>query len=161
MSAHEHLSDDVLIDALYGLADRPGLDAHGRECPACAARWNVLLEKRAAITSPLAVSAAELASERRKIFHAIEHPSRLRWAAPALAAAACLAVIGVFVHHPAAPPRPAPVEVSDTQLFSDVYSIEQSFEPSAAASLGTLFESDDASSDDASQGVNPSQSVNQ
>jgi hypothetical protein len=165
MSAHEHLghehlspehlSDDVLIDALYGLAD---VNAHVRECPVCASRWNQLLEKRAAITAPMETGAAELAAQRCKIYHRIEHPSPMRWAAPAAAAAACLVAIGVFVHRPEAPVRTAPTEINalinDPQLFSDVYSMEQSFEPSAAASLGALFESDDAQADGANQGLN-------
>jgi len=163
----EHLSDDVLIDALYGLAD---VNAHVRECPVCASRWNRSLDKRAAITAPVEAGAAELAAQRRKIYRRVEHPSPMRWAAPAAAAAACLVAIGVLVHRPEAPVRRAPVEIdsliNDTQLlsdvYSDVYSMEQSFEPSAAASLGALFESDDVQADGANQGVNQglSQGVN-
>ena len=157
--SHEHLSDDVLVDALYGLAD---VSARVRECAECASRWNQLLEKRAAVTAPMEAGAAELAAQRRKIYHRIEHPSPMRWAAPAAAAVACLLAVGVFVHRPAAPVRPTPTEINasinDTQLFSDVYSdvysMEQSFEPSAAASLGALFESDDAQADGTNLGVN-------
>jgi hypothetical protein len=158
MSAHEHLSDDVLIEALYGLAD---VNARVRECPVCASRWNRLLEKRAVIAAPVETGAVELAAQRRKIYHRIEHPSPMRWAGPAAAAAGCLVAIGVLVHRPEAPVRPAPVEINsfinDTQLFSDVYSdvysMEQSFEPSAAASFGALFESDDVQAEGANQGV--------
>lgn len=162
---HEHVSDDVLIDALYGLADPSGLvhvDALVRECPVCASRWNQLLEKRAVVTAPLEAGAVELAAQRRRIYQRIEHPSRVRWAGPAAAAAACLVAIVMLVHRPEAPVRPEiNAVINDTQLssdvyadvYSDVYSMEQSFEPSAAASLGALFESDDAQANDANQGV--------
>ncbi|HEV2199036.1 MAG TPA: hypothetical protein VGR73_04390 [Bryobacteraceae bacterium] len=169
--SHKHLSDDVLIDALYGLADPSGpadVDARVRECPVCAFRWNQLLEMRAAITVPLETGAAELAAQRRKIYDRIEHPSRMRWAGPAAAAAACLIAIGVLIHRPAAPVRPEiDALINDTQLssgvysdvYSDVYSMEQSFEPSAAVSLGALFESDAAQAERANQSSN--QGVNQ
>jgi hypothetical protein len=77
-----------------------------------------------------------------------------------LAAACALAVLfwAYPVHHarPQAPNRPAPIvaqgvargvaqgvahsEVSDEQLFSDVYSMEQSDEPRAAVPMHALFE---------------------
>lgn len=159
--SHEHLSDDVLIDALYGLAGPSGLvnvDARVRECPVCASRWNQLLEKRAIVIAPLEAGPAELAAQRREIYRRIEHPSRMRWAGPAAAAAACLVAIVMLVHRPEAPVRPEiNASINDAQLFSDiysdVYSMEQSFEPTAAVSLGALFESDDAQANDANQGV--------
>ena len=58
--------------------------------------------------------------------------------APVLAAACALAV-GVFVYHPGSEPKPV-ANTDDSQLFSDVYSMEQSLEPSATASVRVLFE---------------------
>jgi hypothetical protein len=172
MSAHEHLSDNVLIDALYGLADagtganaginagiNMDIDARVRACPVCSARWNELQEQRAAIAVPVEVSSEVLAAQRRNIYRNIEHPSpwqhASRWAGPTLAAAACALAIGIFVHGPQSPEHSAPAEVpavmSDTQLYSDVYAMEQSFEPSTAASIRVLFEPDDSAKDGASQ----------
>jgi hypothetical protein len=59
----------------------------------------------------------------------------MKWA-PALAAS-CLLAVGVFLYRPA--PAPHPAVVSDAQLFSDVYSMEQSVEPRAAEPIHELF----------------------
>ena len=173
MSAHEHLSDghlsdDVLIDGLYGLAAANAsidINAHVRECPACASRWNELREQRAVIAAPVEVGADVLAAQRRNIYRRIEHASpwehASRWAGPAVVAVtACGLAIGVFVHNPQAParagiPTAIPAVISDTQLYSDVYSMEQSFEPSTAASLRVLFEPDDSAIDGANQAADP------
>jgi hypothetical protein len=154
-----HLSNDALIEALYGLS---GADAeeHMRACTACATRRNDLEEKRAA-TAPVNATAAAMAELRKNIYRRIEHPSLAervlsnatsRWAAPALAGvAACVLAIGVLAHSPLRPAdsavpaassvaQSAPAMAGDTQLYTDVYAMEQSFEPSASASLGVLFE---------------------
>jgi hypothetical protein len=160
MSVHEHLSDDVLIDALYGLADaRLDIDINSRvrECPACASRWSALQEQRVAIAASVEPAADFLAAQRRNIYRRIEQPSAWqhasRWAAPAMAAAACVLAVGLFVRGPFSPqgrpsitevPTAPPAAISDTQLYSDVYSMEQSFEPSTAASLSALFEPDES-----------------
>ena len=114
MSGHEHLSEDTLLDAVYGIAGNEA-DAHLRECADCA--------------------------QRRKIYERIERPSRKYWLlAPGLAAACALAV-GIFIYHPAPHPRPVPrAEISDAQLFGDIYSMEQAVEPAAAAPARALFE---------------------
>ena len=46
---------------------------------------------------------------------------------------------GMFVYRPAAAP-PHAHRCADAQLFSDVYSMEQSTEPMAAAPIHELFE---------------------
>lgn len=164
MSGHQHVSDDVFIDALYGLAaveGRAAIDACVRECPACAARWNALQEARTAILAPVAVGSDVLAAQRANIYRRIEHPSvweRLSgWTGPLVAGAtaACLLAVGVMVHDSAVPVRPvSPDEavvstaaISDTQLYSDVYAMEQSFEPSTASSMRVLFERDGSTTD--------------
>ena len=164
MSAHEHLNDDVFIDGLYGLVD---VETRLGGCPLCASRWNELQEKRVAITARTEIPADVLAAQRRNIYSRIEHPlrlwkqpSRLYWAGPTVAAAAatCLLAIGVFLHHPVTPVRPTPTSLSETQqlpeVYSDVYSMEQSFEPTASASFRVLFESDGAPAEGAGQGTN-------
>ena len=142
MSAHEHLSehlnDDALLDALYGLADN---EPHLRECAICAQRFNEWQRKRESLADVPEVSSDFLAAQRRKIYERLERPEpkRLRWA-PALAMA-CLVAVGMLVYHPATPPTPKQHgEVSDSQLFSDAYSMDQSLEPSAAAPIHALFE---------------------
>ena len=142
MSAHQHLSDDALLDALYGLTDG---EPHLRECAMCAQRFSEWRRKReslaAAADVSVDVSSDFLAAQRRKIYERLERPEpkRLRWV-PALAMA-CLVAVGVLVYHPATPPAPQQrADVSDSQLFSDAYSMDQSLEPSAAAPIHALFQ---------------------
>jgi anti-sigma factor RsiW len=140
--SHEHLNDDALLDALYGLASH---EPHLRECPVCAGRVSEWRRKRESLADAADVgadvSSEFLAAQRRKIYERLEQPQpkRLRWA-PALAMA-CLVAVGVLVYHPATPPAPQQHgDVSDSQLFSDAYSMDQSLEPSAAAPIHALFE---------------------
>lgn len=141
MSAHEHLSDDALLDALYGLT---GNEPHLRECSICTQRLSEFRRKRASLAAAdrsADVSSDFLAAQRCKIYARLEQPGRkrLRWA-PALAMA-CVVAVGVVMYHPATPPAPQQHgDMSDSQLFSDAYSMDQSLEPSAAAPIHALFE---------------------
>jgi len=98
-------------------------------------------QTRVAAAESVEIPGEFLAAQRRKIYERIERPSRKRWLwAPGLAAACALAV-GVFVYRPA--PKEPPdrrADISDTQLFGDIYSMEQSLEPAAAAPVRALFE---------------------
>jgi hypothetical protein len=151
MSGREHLSEDILLDAVYGIADADA-EAHVNACAACAGRLSEWRQKRAAADSG-EVSSEFLAAQRREIYRRLSDgpfpgrfqemlPSlRLRrlWA-PALAAACALA-LGLFVYHPGRPAKPAvTAEAGDAQLFGDVFSMEQSLEPSATAPVRALFQ---------------------
>lgn len=129
-----HLTTDELIDQVYGLEEH----AHLKECAGCAARGRAIEALRRELAQPQPVSDEFLAAQRRAIYARIEQPAthRLRWL-PALAAAAVLAAVA-FVHlntPPVTHPDPA-----DEQLFSEVYSMEQSSEPQAAAPIHELFD---------------------
>jgi len=140
MSGHEHLSEDALLDAVYGIA---GIDAeaHLNGCAECGRRFHEWQERRTAAVETVEIPVEFLAAQRKKIYERIEQPSRMQWLwAPGLAAACALA-IGLFVYHPAAQkPQQKRAEISDAQLFGDVYSMEQSLEPAAAAPARALFE---------------------
>ena len=143
MSGHEHLSEDALLDAVYGIAGNAA-EAHLRRCADCAQRLQDWHETRAAALESvegIEISGDFLAAQRKKIYERIERPSRKHWLwAPGLAAACALA-IGVFVYHPAPKEQPQRhAEISDAQLFGEVYSMEQSLEPAAAAPARALFE---------------------
>jgi len=47
MRGHEHLSEDSLLNAVYGIAE-DGANVHLRECADCAQRLNEWHEKRTA-----------------------------------------------------------------------------------------------------------------
>lgn len=162
MSGHltiVHLTNDQLLDRLYGLGETEGeTSRHLQECAGCAERMRAFERRQAEATAQPETSNEFLAAQRRGIYARLEQgpQAHSRWA-PALAAACALAV-GMFwvypVHHarPQVPNRPAPIvaqgvahavahsEVSDEQLFSDVYSMEQSAEPRAAVPMHALFE---------------------
>ncbi len=131
-----HLTNDDLVNRLYGLA---GDDSHLDSCSECARRWSDLRTRRAQFL--LRAAAAEesgefFAAQRRRIQASLERAARMRWV-PAAVAAACVLAAGLFVYRPAAAPR---TDTADAQLFSDVYSMEQSVEPLAAAPIHALFE---------------------
>ena len=141
MSGHEHLSENALLDAVYGIAGNDA-EAHLRSCADCVRRLQEWQEKRVATVASVEITGEFLAAQRRKIYERMESPSRKRWLwAPGLAAACALAV-GIFVYHPT--PQTQPVnkaaEISDAQLFGDIYSMEQAVEPAAAAPARALFE---------------------
>ena len=139
MSGHEHLSEDALLDAVYGIAGIAA-EAHLRRCADCAQRLHEWHEKRAAAVESVDISGEFLAAQRKKIYERIERPSHNWLWAPGLAAACALA-IGVLVYHPAPKKQPQRhAEISDAQLFGEVYSMEQSLEPAAAAPARALFE---------------------
>jgi hypothetical protein len=156
---NEHLSNDQLLDRLYGLGEAEGTaNLHLRECSGCAERLRAFERRQAEAAAAPEVPAEFLAAQRRGIYARLEQgpQAHSRWA-PALVAACALAV-GLFwvypPHHarPQAPSRPAAIvaqsaahavahsDVSDEQLFSDVYSMEQSAEPRAAVPMHALFE---------------------
>ena len=141
MSGHEHLSEDALLDAVYGIAGHDA-ETHLRGCADCAQRLHEWQEKRAATVASLEIPGDFLAAQRRKIYERIERPSRKGWLwAPGLAAACALAV-GIFVYHPTPQQQPVnkPAEISDAQLFGDIYSMEHAVEPAASAPVRALFE---------------------
>ena len=142
-----HLNDDELIARLYGVGE------NRHECVECARRQRALEQQRSNLAAPVKAPTDFLAAQRRRIYARLgEKPRRsaLAWV-PAMAAALCVAA-GAFVYHDRAP-RPAAHPVrhsafvapahdpsSDAQLFSDVYSMEQSAEPRAAAPIHELIE---------------------
>ncbi len=131
---NRHLSTDELLDRLYGIA---GEDAHVEQCPECAQRFGELRGRRASLTAGQEIPSEFLAAQRRRIYSRLGEQPRTRKAwAPALAAM-CLLVIGVLIYRPAAPVH---TESADAQLFAEVYSMEQSTEPRAAAPIHALFE---------------------
>jgi hypothetical protein len=134
-----HLSDDQLLDRMYGAA--AGDDAHLASCLACAARLNALKERRSELAAAAEISSEFLAAQRRRILQQLEHRQwRAEWKwLPALAAACALA-IALFVYRPSAPKPPAQMDAADQQLFSEVYSMEQSTEPRAAVPIHALFD---------------------
>lgn len=153
-----HLSDDQLLDRLYGLGQEEA-EAHLRECEECSRRVEAFEARRAEAATGSRFSGEaspeRLAAQRRNVYARLEQRPALHgpWAPAALAAGLVLAM-GVFLYHPSRSTRPHPVprqavihpvpaarpELTDEQFFSVVYSMEESVEPEAAAPIHALFE---------------------
>lgn len=133
----KHLTADELIDCVYGLTSPEHL--HG--CAECADHLQRLLAMRAAAARPADAPYDFLAAQRRNIYARMGEKPRTRWTwVPATAAAACLIVAGVVSFRPQA--TVVKQEIDQAQLFSDVYSMEQSMEPVAAKPIDAIFEQD-------------------
>jgi predicted anti-sigma-YlaC factor YlaD len=145
---NRHLSQDDLLQQLYGVGCE---DLHLRACTECAARLAAMQRARAA--ERIAAEArwqapvSLFAAQRRAIYRRLDAAaaSHVRWA-PALAGAGLLAVGLLLVPHapvqaPRTPDAAVTVELtSDEKMVSDLYSMEQSFEPSADAPIHALFD---------------------
>jgi predicted anti-sigma-YlaC factor YlaD len=142
----DHLTNDEMLNQLYGLGGvEEGL--HLAECVDCTHRYAAFERKRAEMAAESAVELApsDRAAQRRAVYARLGEAPRkqARWTS-ALAAAALLAMV-LFLYHPSTPvisrsTTPAHADLGDDQLFSDVYSIEESAEPRAAAPIQGLFE---------------------
>jgi hypothetical protein len=145
-----HLSNDQMLDRMYGLGESDV--SHLRDCEECSTRLEALEQRRTevvaeAVAQPV-VSNEFLLAQRRAIYSKLGKApaARLHWA-PAALGVAFLLVMGLFLVRPHAEYRPAlatkivpGVELNNEQLFSDLYSMDQSVEPSAAAPIHGLFE---------------------
>jgi hypothetical protein len=138
-----HLNNDELVDLLYGVGAGNHLANHINDCRDCSERLEILRERRATAAEPVRASWEFLAAQRRNVYARMGEAPRTRahWV-PALAAAVCLIAVGLFSYHPEQA-RVVKPEVVDTQLFVDVYSMEQSMEPIAAQPIHALFEQDE------------------
>ncbi|HEY7334414.1 MAG TPA: hypothetical protein VH639_05995 [Bryobacteraceae bacterium] len=142
---NRHLNNDELLDQLYGIGSSEA-KSHLLQCAVCAARYAAFERRRAEAATATDVPNDFLAAQRREVYARLgDDPNRhVRWA-PAVAAALLLA-LGMFLQWPEqrvseSPAPAARAELTDEQLFSDVYSIEESPEPRAAAPIQGLFES--------------------
>lgn len=144
-----HLSDDELIRRLYGIGEE---DDHLAVCSECGERWlamqNIIRSARAETPRAPEIRGRKLAVQRQQILARLDQPlagSRTwRWM-PAAAAASLLAA-ALFLSRPSSPEKPvsgAAVVMNaeaDSQLITDVYSMEQDVEPRAAAPIRGLFQ---------------------
>jgi hypothetical protein len=161
-----HLSNDQLLDRLYGLGEESASKVPHRECKECSSRFEALERRRSEVVAASSANDAAVPNEfllaqRRAIYARLDRSStaNARWA-PAALAVAFLLVMGVFLARPHPVYRPmlldnptSAVDVAAKQgvepgaernaeeLFSDLYSMEQSVEPQAAAPIHGLFES--------------------
>ena len=135
-----HLSEDELLDKLYGVSVRS--DVHLDACAECRGRWNQLSKARAAELARQQpdIPASLLLRQREELMATIERRTAGTWLprpVPALALAMVCAV-AVVISRPA--PVPEPVRISDAQFFSEIYTVAESNGPQSAALIQNLFQ---------------------
>lgn len=141
-----HLTDDQLIDTLYG-TNRAG-EAHLLGCAECGERYGILRERRRETAGVIDADVVDWASQRREVLHRASNTSRpmLRWA-PVYASVLFLAA-GAWFYRPAQEPPTAPVAAAtesefdtvQSSWFEETYSAAQVDEPRAASPIRLLFE---------------------
>ena len=141
-----HWSDDQLLQRLYGVGPE---DWHLDNCPECRKRWEVLVERRRTIPSPVEVNASFMALQRNRIHERLKPLAPLLFRLRPVALLSCLAVISLAAVLLRTMPQqrlaPQPVAQqqaanSDAQLLADIYSVLESREPSPVRTLHALFE---------------------
>ena len=145
MNRPQHLTDDELIGLLYGLDDG---ENHLADCSDCSERLKAMGQARMATVDVPQIGGRRLAVQRQQILERLEQPSpvSLVWRWVPVATAASLLAAAMFLYQRPGVPQPAPsapVAVNaeaDSQLFTDVYSMEQDVEPKAVAPIRALFQ---------------------
>ena len=137
-----HLSDDSLVDVLYGLAS----DAerrHARSCPQCRERQQAFEQRRVESAVTRRQTPAEVLTQRLAVRARIEESPRRTWA-PAWVAGGVLAVF-LVTYQPGAhvtEKGAGVIEAANDVDLTEVLSLELAGEPLAAAPLRGLFESE-------------------
>jgi hypothetical protein len=134
----KHWSDEELVARLYGV--RPE-DPHIRACESCTRRWEAIRQRYDSMRpGTVEVSEAFLVAQRRAI-EARLGARRLPIRRALVPAMATLLLAAVLVVMRPAPQKPAAVqEISDSQLFDDVFRRASATEPSSVEPIRSLFE---------------------
>jgi hypothetical protein len=134
----EHWSDDDLIARLYGVKSE---DPHIGNCTTCAARWEAVLRRHEKLRrNEVEVPDVFLAAQRRAVearLGAKRFPLRIALV-PIMAA--LVIGIGIVAMRPIHDKQPPVEQISDTQLFEDVFSRLSAGEPSSVGPIHSLFE---------------------
>ena len=141
-----HLTDDQLLDVLYGLASAAEIE-HVRACPECSGLRLVMEARRHAQTQIRPVTSVALDHQREAILARISGNREFGWAMPMLAGsalAAGLLLAGFVTYGPLAPAnrvaRQQVAEVREEPDLAELLSVEYTAEAQAAVPLRGLFE---------------------
>ncbi|MBI1899213.1 MAG: hypothetical protein HYZ57_13330 [Acidobacteria bacterium] len=131
-----HSTDDELIERLYGLRTA---DDHSKHCAGCAARLAAMARRKSLAARPPDLSPAFLAGQRAALEARIARPGWFpSWRAMSLLTGATAVLAAILIFRPV-PRNPQPRQVSDAQLFADIYTAVQDVEPRAAEPIHALF----------------------
>lgn len=137
-----HLTDDQLVDRLYGIASHG--DAHLEACPECQFRWVRLQQRRTEAAAPVPLPAQYFHRQRRQIQNRLAAPVSGRAAVWVPAMAGLAVVAGLLLTRsvptvPVPPPALEAAQVMEAGWFEDAYSATRIMEPRAASPIRELF----------------------
>ncbi len=135
----KHLTDEELFARFYDV--QPG-DDHLAECVSCAKRLDAIRSRYEKFPpAGIEVSPEFLASQRRAI-HARIHEKRRTFPRVLIPVVVALMVVAVVIVRRPAQIQPPPVkqQVSDSELFEDVFNRISDPLPSSAEPIRSLFE---------------------
>jgi hypothetical protein len=138
-----HLSDDQLVDRLYGVASSQE-DTHLDSCEECQTRWSVVQQHRDHAAASAELPAEYFHQQRREIQKRLAAPSPVFGAMWVPAALAIALVAGLFITRTtpkvSAPARSeSRAENVEAGWFEDTYSATREMEPRAASPIRELF----------------------
>lgn len=133
---NQHLSDDQLLDSIYGLAEA---GTHLDECHDCQARWERMQTRREQTLLP-EPRAGLFHRQRREMQVRMSEPPRSHavWV-PATVALALMAGVLMTQTSPPVKVQRAETGIIEAGWFEDTYSATQQLEPIAAYPVRGLF----------------------
>lgn len=133
-----HWTEQDFVNHFYGI----GPDAaHLDFCAECRARSAEWAARRKSVVPDLQVSSEFLAEQRRNIYRRLGRESQPRRVLlPALAVTLAVLLALILLRPVEEPYQPLVTSAADSQLFSDIYAMEESSEPDAILPMQALFE---------------------
>jgi hypothetical protein len=132
-----HWTEQDFIHHFYGIGPDAGhLDACA-ECRARSVEWQA---RRKAVVPEQDVSPEFLAEQRRNIHRRLDtEPRRHRALVPAFAATFAI-LLALILMRPETEEQFTIISAADSQLFAEIYALEESSEPHAILAMQALFE---------------------
>ena len=139
---NSHLTDDQLLDRLYGISSGEG--AHLENCPDCQSRWSLLQQRRDMLANLAPPSSGDLHRQRLRIQQRLDRSPAAWKRVWAPAAVAIVLLTGLWVTRPRQVDSPPAALEEATQMievgwFEDTYSATRIMEPRAASPIRELF----------------------
>jgi|WetSurMetagenome_2_1015567.scaffolds.fasta_scaffold41869_3 hypothetical protein len=134
----KHWTDDELFERLYEL--RPD-DAHLSTCVECAERLQAIRTRYEGMRLVQADVSAEFLADQRRAIHSRIYAKRRAFSKVLVPVVATLMFVAVvMVRKPAPVQVPSQQQISDSELFEDVYNRISDPLPSSAEPIRSLFE---------------------
>jgi hypothetical protein len=134
----KHWTDDEFFARLYDVKPE---DDHLAQCASCAQKLNAIQNRYEKLRSPLIDVSPEFLADQRRAIRARTNAKRRtipRMLVPVVVTLLLAAI--VIVYKPVSVVPPAKQQISDSELFDDVYDRISDPLPSSAGPIRSLFE---------------------